>query len=504
MQIISPTLIGNKIPDSLLKLLSVNNKIPDSNGNINILASDLGLNSVLIFKGNVATSTDLNNVMNPEIGDVYLVVDENRLHSYIGNSTWVDMGENEINMDEYRKISDDTLIHQQLLQQAAEYTDEQVQTRIDAESDPVYVADKPSIVTEEILDAELAKLPIYIKDTKYVSATLSNPDDILEVSYADLSFAIVKQSNTNDAGFCVRTSLQGTTAIVNAGFGQIYGAAEQQNFWPNMAISDQYPNANSMIAGQNGCIDLDLGYSEGGVSRYYVTDTETMNSYMIYISTWGNTLGDVDFAWMYATALHDNLEVLEGNRLDMSKYVTVDDIIRLTAPNIPQTTLAQIGEYRQGQLVYIQDVQNQFSPTEGSLVLINSPDSETPYEGITLYQEMEAHRQGDLKRWDYVNTLEARIIELEAKTQDKVVGVPGDITSPYTVTNELGGVVSWDWIAVVLSFGTISVNGEIVKSSNGLDLVTISHDQIAVKNGDIIETSALGVINLEFAPFIAV
>lgn len=122
MQIISPNLINNKIPDILLKLVSVNNKMPDENGNINLEANDLGLSTVLILKDYVDTESDLQNISLVEFGDVYGVSDTNHLFVYTENG-WIDTGSSDIDLSNYNTVAQEIELHNQILDEANAYTD---------------------------------------------------------------------------------------------------------------------------------------------------------------------------------------------------------------------------------------------------------------------------------------------------------------------------------------------------------------------------------------------
>lgn len=114
--------------------------------------------------------------------------------------------------------------------------------------------------------------------------------------------------------------------------------------------------------------------------------------------------------------------------------------------------------------------------------------------------DLQTHIDLDLKKWGWVTSLRERVSDLEAGIQNKTldrengvdIAVLSTLPEGYLVNNALGGRIEFTAFNLLLSFGTVSLNGNEVWSSSGISLALSGiSDSWEVENGDVITTTGL-------------
>ncbi len=124
--------------------------------------------------------------------------------------------------------------------------------------------------------------------------------------------------------------------------------------------------------------------------------------------------------------------------------------------------------------------------------------------------EFANHVDTDLNRWQQFSDLKLKVTEMNAGIQNKKLDTTNEVdiesqaqtSTGYTVSNVLGGVVSFNAVNVLLSFGNLYVNGVNVWSSAGLSLSLAGiTDSYEVQDGDVI--TCTGMSWIKFTPYIS-
>ncbi len=118
------------------------------------------------------------------------------------------------------------------------------------------------------------------------------------------------------------------------------------------------------------------------------------------------------------------------------------------------------------------------------------------------------HIETDLGRWQDVANLRAEFYSLKSSIENKVLDTANvvDIETQaqgadgYTVASPLGGLINFTTIAVLVSPGTLSVNGVRVWSASGLSLLQEIKDAYEVEDGDVV--TCTGMTSITFTPYI--
>lgn len=131
----------------------------------------------------------------------------------------------------------------------------------------------------------------------------------------------------------------------------------------------------------------------------------------------------------------------------------------------------------------------------------------THIEVSEVSEAMQTHKDADMLRWqDYYN-LKALFLNLQASIQQKTlsttwVSIETEAQSDigFTVTSALGGRIRWEDVIVLLDLipGSVSINGVVAWSSQGLGLGTVN-DYADVQQGDVIKCS--GVTSIEYSNY---
>ncbi len=128
-----------------------------------------------------------------------------------------------------------------------------------------------------------------------------------------------------------------------------------------------------------------------------------------------------------------------------------------------------------------------------------------------LGNNIEDHINTDAFKWQTVADLQAQVIALqntienvqpdEAQAVDIETEANGD---GYTVSNSLGGIITFDLYSVLLGFGEVTVtysNGTTVKeSAQGLSLIEVLHKTMKAPYQSVITCATVGVDNITFIP----
>lgn len=140
--------------------------------------------------------------------------------------------------------------------------------------------------------------------------------------------------------------------------------------------------------------------------------------------------------------------------------------------------------------------------TEISNVNTTLTESTLPLEA---FQE---HVETDLTRWQEVADLRAMVYNTQASITNKVLSdTITDIESfvqgeGFTVTNALGGIITFTATSLLISLGQLFVNGESVWSSAGLSLsIGGITDSRIVQENDVV--TATGMSSITFTPYVA-
>jgi hypothetical protein len=188
--------------------------------------------------------------------------------------------------------------------------------------------------------------------------------------------------------------------------------------------------------------------------------------------------------------------------------------LKAGATNVQSITTAELsagilaGTLTPGTIVYVTDGTNQYTGQTGVYTIIKADG--TP-DAFVLESEFEAHRQTDLTRWQQVADMQTQIDTLAAQLQNKTTAgqTPVDILSyaktdaGYTIESNMGGVIDYTLVSVLVSAGAIYVNGVKKISGDGLDLsIGGTNGTFVVNNGDVITCSSLGVSKLTFTPYV--
>ncbi len=246
------------------------------------------------------------------------------------------------------------------------------------------------------------------------------------------------------------------------------------NLRPNFKIYCKEQNYCFRYFGSyyTGSKDFNRIYSDDDVITHYQTNNVIPSLCLLQFERW-NLYTDMADLYERMTAAENNINALNTSSAEMSEAVTA---LRTDMDSL----------------------MTRVDALESNLTTLNA--------------DFQNHRVTDYNRWirteqmqTDINTLKAQKLNKQRdNTQTVDIETQAQSQSGYTVTNSLGGEVDCSAMNVLLSFGSLSVNGQEVWSSEGLTLsitTPIQHNQI-VNDGDVI--TCRGMTNITFTPYISV
>lgn len=223
-----------------------------------------------------------------------------------------------------------------------------------------------------------------------------------------------------------------------------------------------------------------------------------------------NKISEIDLTG-YATIEQVNANKTTQDEINTTVNNTLNNLAE-SQHNIPSISLADLSSgltnntIKAGDIYFITDGTNNYTGETGTYIIIKSDG--TP-DSFVLESELEAHRQTDLARWQEVANLKTMVLDLQAGIANKKLNSTQTIDIEtqaqgrgYTVDNALGGRVNFSATSVLVSAGTLLVNGIEVWSSAGLSLsIGPIKDSIDAQDGD--NVTCTGMETITFTPYIA-